>query len=55
MRGDNLFGQFREAYLDAIKDRRLVFDVQQSHMAVLDDFNKRIKVQESINSEENMA
>lgn len=51
LRGNNLLNQFQDTYLDAHQ----ILDVKQSHIAVLDNFNKRIKVQESINLEENMA
>ena len=45
MKDDNLLDQFRNIYLDAIEEHGLALDVQQSHMAVLDDLYKRIKVQ----------
>lgn len=47
LRDNILLGQFLEAYL--------VLDVQQNHVAVLYDFNKRIKVRESYNIEANMS
>ena len=55
MKGDNILYQFRDSYSDAIKEHGLALDVQQSHMAVLNDLNKRIKVQELYKTEENMA
>ena len=49
--GDNFLDQFQDAYSDPTQ----ILEVKQSHLAVLDNFNKRIKVQESISSKENMA
>ena len=49
--GDNLWEQFQDANLDPNQ----ILGVSQIHLAVLDDHNKRIKVQEEINLKENMA
>ena len=48
--GDNLLGQFS----DAIENRGSTLNVSQNHMAVLEDLNKRMKVQEVYNTEENV-
>ena len=48
--GENLLGQFR----DTIEIPRLIADVNQSYVTVLEDLNKRMKVQEVCNTEENM-
>lgn len=55
MKGDNLLEKFWDAYLDTIEKRGLVLDLKQSHMAVLEHLNERIKVQQSYNTEGNIT
>lgn len=50
MKGDNLLDQF----CDAIQEPKSPLDVKQSHMALLEDLNKRMKVQKLHSTEENV-
>ena len=49
--GDNFLEQFQDDYLDPAQ----ILGLKESHLAVLDNHNKRIKVQEKISLKENMA
>ena len=49
--GDNLVAQFHEAFTETSQ----ILDVDTAHVAWLDNLNKRIKVQEVINSPINIA
>ena len=44
-----------EQFQDALQDPNQILDLKDSHLAVLSDHNKRLKLQEDINSKENMT
>ena len=48
---DNFFGQFPDTYVDATE----ILDVKQSHIAVVDNFDDRIKIKKSVNLKWNMT
>ena len=51
LEGDNLVSQFHEAFTETSQ----ILDADTAHAAVLENLNKKIKVQEVINSPKNVA